>query len=137
MNLAMLRIEGPDSALVAITKDVPVVFESKWKKGESRRNGEIYEASGMSATVVDAKNPKELTELVRGFLVKCIDKKINFPNHNLVAELSIGFTVGDSVQFAAGVDFSSEELSMFADCGIDLSFAAYPTSDEANNKNAT
>ena len=137
MNIAMLRIEGSDSALVAIMKDVPLTVEFKWKKGDRRRNGEFYEASGMSATVVDANNPKELTDLVRGFLVKCIDKKINFSNHNLVAELSIGFTVGDSVQFVAGIDFSSEELSMLADCGIDLSISAYPTSDEENNENTT
>jgi hypothetical protein len=48
------------------------------------------------------------------------------------AELSIGFTVGDSEQFVAGLEFSASELRAISECGISLSITAYPTSDEAN-----
>jgi hypothetical protein len=45
------------------------------------------------------------------------------------AELSIGITVGDSIQYVASVDFSPNEIRDLAVLGIALNFTAYPTSD--------
>ena len=138
MNLATLRVEGTDSALESLKTVLSLECDTQWKMGDKRRNGRVHTLSGFNATVADAKNPGELTELIRSFLVQCKDNKIVFPNLDLSAELAISFTVGDSEQFVAGVEFSPSELLLCAECGITLSVTAYPTSDEANaEENAT
>jgi hypothetical protein len=138
MNLATLRVEGTDSDLEALKKALSLESDAHWSKGERRRNGSVHASSGFNATVADAKNPKELIGLIRAFLVLCKNKQIVFPRLNLEAELAVGFTVGDSEQFVASVEFSPSDLLSCAECGITLSVTAYPTSDEANaEENAT
>lgn len=61
-----------------------------------------------------------------------MESGIVFPDKSLVAELSVGFTVGDSKQFVAGVEFLPAELLLLSQRGIALSITAYPISDEAN-----
>lgn len=132
MNLATLRVEGSDSALEALKNVFSLVRVTQWSKGDSRRNGSVFTTSGFNATVADTENPKELTRIICSFLMQCKEKGVVFPNLNLVAELAIGFTVGDSKQFVAGVEFSPSELLSFSECGISLNITAYPTSDEVN-----
>ena len=74
-----------------------------------------------------------MLKAIRSFLAKCqkIDPKPF--GDDVEAELSIGFTVGDSIQFVASVDFSPSELRDLATLGIALSINAYPTSDEVND----
>lgn len=132
MNVAIPIVDGDDADIDAVLDIVPLQYDTRWEKGESRRNGKIYESSGMSAKVVDAENPKALAHRIRGLLEQCRDKGIASSAHNLVAELSVGFTVGDSKQFVTGLEFSAADLLMFAECRIAISISAYPTSDEVN-----
>jgi hypothetical protein len=132
MNLATLRVEGKDSALDALKKALSLECDSQWNKGDKRRNGGVHALSGFNATVADAGNPRELVSLIRAFLARCKEKGIVFPCLNVEAELAVGFTVGDSEQFVASVEFSPSDLLSCAECGISLSVTAYPTSDEAN-----
>lgn len=132
MNLATLRVEGTDSSLEVLKKALPLVCDAQWSKGDSRCNGSVHTSSGFNATVADAGNPRELSRLIRAFLVQCKEKGIVFPSLNLVAELAVGFTVGDSEQFVAGVEFSPSEVLSCAECGVTLSITAYPTSHEEN-----
>jgi hypothetical protein len=132
MNLATLSVEGEDSALATIAEQLPLKHEQQWKKGDPRRNGKVHSSSGFQITVADAKNPGELTKCIHAFLAQCKESGIVFPEKSLVAELSVGFTVGDSEQFVAGVEFLPAELLLLSQCGIALSVTAYPTSDEAN-----
>ncbi|GAB3272720.1 hypothetical protein GCM10027297_05790 [Parahaliea aestuarii] len=96
------------------------------------RNGRIHDSSGFTTTIADTHNSKELTDQIAVFLEHCKTTGIVFPALNLTAELSVGFTVGDSEQFVGSVSFSSYNLSALGEIGITLSVAAYPTSDEAN-----
>ncbi len=70
---------------------------------------------------------------VRHFLAKCQKVGPDLFADGIEAELSIGVTVGDSIQYIASVDFSSTELREIATLGIALSVTAYPTSDEVND----
>ena len=132
MNVAMLVVEGSLESLESLRSVLALDCEGQWKKGDRRRSGRIHEASGFNVTIADAATPSELLELIRAFLAFCKEKNVVFSSHSLSAEISIGFTVGDSHQFVAGVDFTPTELLSFAECGIKLSITAYPTSDEAN-----
>jgi hypothetical protein len=132
MNISTLIIEGHDTQLNAIEVLIPLSHVSRWTKGDPRRFGKVYASSGFSVIVADTENPGALVSRIREFLASCIAKGLVFSAQNLTAELSIGFTVGDSEQYVAGIEFSPTDLSMFAECGIALSVTAYPTSDEAN-----
>lgn len=132
MNLATLRVSGVDAALDTLKKTLSLEYDAQWNKGDIRRNGHKQESSGFNSTIADAENPVELLRLIRVFLAQCKEKSVVFSKLNLEAELDIGFSVGDSKQFFASVEFSPPELLSFAESGLSLSVSAYPTSDEAN-----
>lgn len=129
MNLAVLRVEGDDAALNRIGALLPAQVDATWKKGDLARSGKCHGLSGIGATIADAANPGELCGAVREFVAQCAQRGLDFSEAGVSAELDMGITVGDSTQFVAGVDFSPNELSLFARLGLSLSVTAYPTSD--------
>ncbi len=135
MNLAMLRVEGTDEALQTVCNTLGLVPDSMWKKGEPKRRGGFFLSSGLSATIADAKNPGEMVVAIRQFIAECKARHFVFSGSGLSAELSIGVTVGDSEQFVVCVDFAASDLLSLGALGVELSIAAYPTSDEANELN--
>jgi hypothetical protein len=135
MNLAMLRVEGTDEALQTVRNTLGLVPDSMWKQGEPKRRGGFFSSSGLSATIADAKNPGEMVVAIREFIAECKARHVVFSGSGLSAELSIGVTVGDTEQFVACVDFSASDLLSLGALGVELSIAAYPTSDEANEDN--
>ena len=132
MNLATLRIEGTDEALQTVQAMLSLVPDSTWKQGEPKRRGGVFASSGLSTTIADAKNPVEMVVAIREFIAECNARHFAFSGFGLAAELLIGVTVGDSDQFIAFVDFSATDLLSLGALGAELSIAAYPTSDEAN-----
>lgn len=121
MNVALLMVEGEDASLAEVKAVFDLESESEWACGEKTRSGRVYSASGFSVTVVDVPTPRELKEAVVAFLRLCEKRGMAFESRGLAAKLSLGFTVGDSVQFVAGFEFSPAELGAFAATGIDLS----------------
>ena len=136
MNLATLRVRGSDDALQTLCNTLGLVADSTWKKGDPKRRGGSFPTSGFSATIVDAKNPAELVLAIRAFVAKCQERHIVLSTPNLTAELALGVTVGDSEQFVACVDFSASDLLSLGALGVELSIAAYPTSDDANEEHS-
>lgn len=134
MNLVTLRIQGTDEALHSLCRDLRLVADSMWKKGDPKRRGGCFSNSGLSATLVDAKNPVEVVNTIRAFAAKCKERSVVLASSDLSAELSIGVTVGDSEQFIANLAFSASDLLSLGAIGIELSIAAYPTSDKANEE---
>ena len=132
MNLATLIVEGDESALSKLRKALSLQTATSWKKGDVRRNGKNHSSAGFSATIADVRSPGELTRAVQTFLEQCKERGVSFTKSGVSAELSLGFTVGDSQQFVAGVQLSPSDLSLFAEHGLTLSLTAYPTSDDAN-----
>jgi hypothetical protein len=132
MNLAILRVEGTDEALQSVCNLLGLEADSTWKKGEPKRRGGFYSISGLSATIADSQNPGEMVVAIREFVAECKARNFVFSGSDLSAELSVGVTVGDTEQFVACVDFSASDLLSLGALGVELSIAAYPTSDEAN-----
>ena len=131
MNLATLRVEGNDVSLATMLSSLALEPDQSWTKGEPRRVG-TYSSSGFNATVADAENPGELLLDIRAFLVTCRERRDVLRALSLSMELHIGFTVGDSEQFVASLDFRPDDLAALGELGIALCVTAYPTSDEAN-----
>ena len=134
MNLTTLRVEGNVNELESVKSKLCLACDAQWHKGDIRRNGATYEYSGFSATIADTETPKELIILIVNFLAQCKENNIQFQDLNLSAVLSVGFTVGDSKQFVACIEFSPAELLACSECGISLSITAYPASDEAGTE---
>ncbi len=133
MNLADLRLSGNDELLNDIVEKLNLTVASRVKAGEPRRGGRIHETSGLSISIADAANPVAMLNAIREFLATCQSIGPNVFGGGVQAELAIGMTVGDSIQFIASVDFSSSELRELGMLGIALSITAYPTSDEVND----
>ena len=127
MNLAVLRLEGAQTALDEVAQRLSLAVEQAWKKGEARRNGRRHRSSGLSATVADAPNGEALVAQLKRFLIKCKRRRISFSK--IRAEISIGVSVGETAQYIGYVDLPPKYLAMLAECGLSLSVAAYPTSD--------
>jgi hypothetical protein len=132
MNLVTLNVKGPDDALFSLQQSLPIAIDSAWRKGDRRRSGALREASGFSAIIADAANPREIEERLGAFIAECVSRGIIFGDPGVEAQLSFGVTVGDSQQFVVSIDLPRALLSALAACGVSLSFTAYPTSDEAN-----
>lgn len=132
MNIATLIVEGSDAELDAIKSILQLHHDSRWRKGDARRNAKLHDSSGFLVTIADCENPGALVSGIRQFLAQCKETGVHFPARGLTAELSVGFTVGDSVQFVAGVELLPADLLVLAECGIVLGITAYPTSDDAN-----
>ena len=132
MNVATLRVQGDDATLTSAVTRLGLEVDTRWKKGEPRRRGGGHESSGLNATVSDADNPRDMMQRVRDFLAKCQETEFSFIVAGLSAELAIGVTAGDSEQYVALVELPSSDLAALGALGISLSFAAYPTSDDAN-----
>jgi hypothetical protein len=131
MNLACLRVEGPEHLLEAIKSAAPATADSSWKAGEKKKRGGVHSLSGFSATVVEAPHPVALLKGIRTFIETCLTRQLRIPE-GVTAELAVGITVGDSEQFVASLDLSAQDMARLAKLNINFSFTAYPTSDEAN-----
>jgi hypothetical protein len=132
MNLATLRVNGTYQAIQALSNLLKLEVDQMWKKGEPKRRGGCFPTSGFIATIVDANSPREMVVAIREFISDCKARNINFLGSDLSAEVAIGVTVGDTKQFVACVDLSAADLLSLSALGVELSFSAYPTSDEAN-----
>jgi hypothetical protein len=134
MNIATLIVEGQDNSLQSFRSAFDLTADSTWKKGDPLRKSGVHSSSGFITTLGDVSSPRELIVLVNNFLRTCKDRDVHFQDkQGLRATLSIGVTVGDSVQYAATVDFTAADLVLIGELGIDLAVSAYPTSDEANS----
>ena len=132
MNTATLRTLGSDSALDYLCDVLDLSIIREWGKGETSRRGGVNEIPGFNADVVaDAENPSSLLEEIRGFLNRCLSKRILFSSSDLSSQLDIGVSVGVSQQFTASVVFSPENLESFSKLGLELSVSAYPIFDDA------
>jgi hypothetical protein len=132
MNLAILRIEGAEEALADFCNQLNVHATSTWKAGDPRRGGKFFTSCGLSVEIADADNPGAMLLAIREFLAKCAAKNISLSDYGLIGELALGVTVGDSVQFVAGIDLSAADLLSLGTLGVELSLTAYPTSGEQN-----
>ncbi len=135
MNVATLKISSTnDQALDSLQTTLNLIPKATWKKGDSAPRGSFYQSSGRSFTIADAASPGELIKLIRTELTTFRNSTVCFSGAELLTELSVGITVGDSLQFVASLEFTPTDLSLLAEMGIHLVICAYPTSDEANEK---
>ena len=132
MNLAVLRVEGTSEAVISLLDVLRCKPDAKWKEGELKRRGGKHEKSGFTSLIVDAATSRDMVIAVRRFLTECCAQAVSFPGQGLTAELSVGVTVGDSAQFVASIDLTSDDLSMMGTLGLSLNVSAYPTSGELN-----
>jgi hypothetical protein len=132
MNIATLYAHGADANLDRLTELLGTPGTSRWKVGDPLHGGKLHQCSGIAFDLPDSDTPRGLVAEVRRCLSCWHAKDISLARLNLDGELSIGITVGDSVQFTAHVEFSAVDMLTLGSIGIALSFAAYPTSDGAN-----
>jgi hypothetical protein len=132
MNIATLRVDGPETSLGILQHKLGLSVDVQWSAGEKRREGAIRDSSGFNATIADTEGMAELTDTLRAFLARCASEAVVFPWLGVTAEIDIGFSAGDCNRFFGGFRLAAADLRACAQCGLDLSVTAYPTSDDAN-----
>lgn len=131
MNLALLIVEGADESLERVRQTLDLEPDKTWRSGQPRRLSGVHAASGFSTTIADEESPGEMVSAIRNFVAKCEACDLDFPRQGLSAEISIGVTVGESIQFVASVDFLPADLLSLGRLGVAVGVTAYPASDEA------
>ena len=131
MNLATLRVEGNDDVLDAVVHRLDLEVD-RWRKGEPKPRGGAYYSAGFDAIIADVETPAEMMDAIRKFMEGCKARDLSFSRGGISAEVAVGVTVGDSTQYMAFVDFTASDMTSMGSLGLNLSVAAYPTSDEAN-----
>jgi hypothetical protein len=130
LNIATLRLTGPDASLDELIAKLNLSFSSRVRAGEPRRRGGVHADSGINASIADAENPSAMMKEVRAFIQGCLKHGPGLFMNAVDAELAVGISVGDSVQYVASVDLSPADIRDLAAAGLAFSVAAYPTSDE-------
>jgi hypothetical protein len=127
VNLAMLRVEGLADSLGKISRTLEIQPDGCWSAGEQSARGVTYASSGFSFTIVDALNPVEMVSAIQHFIELCRERAVTFAHPELVAELSVGITVGEAEQFVASVDLPATTVGLLAGLGLAPSVTAYPS----------
>lgn len=133
MNVAVLCVQGPQSALSFVVAALALQPDRTWQAGEAGRTGRPFSSSGFNITIAEVSDPAALVRAVKEFTRRCALAHFVFPSE-VEAELSLGVTVGDLEQFTAWLNFSAKDLRVFGDLGLALGVNAYPTSDAANSE---
>ncbi|WP_299200914.1 hypothetical protein [uncultured Amphritea sp.] len=121
MNIAQLWITGSQTDVTSVCCRLGLNPDSSWRQGDKRRDGKVEENDGVGICVADVSTPKELVGEIRSFINRCANSDIDFKKLSLKATLSIGYTVGDPIQFAACIDFTDQDLQCLARVGVSLS----------------
>jgi hypothetical protein len=132
MNLATLHLSGSDASLDSVVAALKLNVVSRVRIGDPRRRGGVHDSASLSASLANADTPAAMLREIRFFLGNCQALGPTLFGDGVTAELSIGVSVGDSVQYVSSVDLSALEIRQIANIGIGLNFTAYPTSDEVN-----
>jgi hypothetical protein len=132
LNTATLRLTGGDALLDEVVGKLQLRVTSRFRAGEPRRRGGTHVESGLSANIADAANPGALMKQVRAFIQECLKHGPTLFPAPVDAEIAVGFSVGDSVQFVASVELLPADIRDLATVGIAFSIAAYPTSEDRN-----
>jgi len=132
MNIALLHLSGSDNALAAFCHALQLEPTARWKAGEPRSRGRVHASSGCTIDVADAPTPSAMLASIRQLLERCEAGNLTLPAYYLHGELSIGVAVGDAAQFAAVLEFTTQDLQRIAASGVTLTVAAYPASDESH-----
>ena len=131
LNVAELRVSGPDAEVEELKARVGLELDASWKKGESRLGGRLQESAGFNACVGECKSPGALMDAVRCFLARARGTGLSFEGSGLEAQLDLGIGVGTSDQFAAGLAVSIEDMQQLIELGLKLVVTAYPVSGES------
>ena len=129
LNMVSLRLSGDDAALDEVVHKLHLEVTTRFKAGERTHGGGIQETSGLNASIADEGNPRDMLAKSRTFISECLKHGPALFANGVNAELSIGTTVGDPVQYLTSVDFSPNEIRLLATLGVSLNFTAYPASD--------
>jgi hypothetical protein len=132
MNLAILRLEGSDAALDTAVAALGLPVATRWKRGDPKRRGGGHAQSGLQATISDGPRSDDVVRELRAFLERIQAQPLRVSSLQLAATIAIGVTAGSPDQFVAHVALNATDLEAIAAAGMDLTFSAYPATDETD-----
>lgn len=132
MRMAVLRAYKTKWNPKAYLRKFRLSPDALWRAGERGFRGRIRTKSGFNLHIADASSAPELVRQVRAWIQQNESALKALRATGATAEIDFGFTVGTLEQFTARVTLPVKTLALLADIGLNLTFSAYPASDDNN-----
>ena len=127
LNMATLRVTGTDQHLDELVARLSLSVSSQVRAGD--RRGGAHLESHINVAIADTATPLTMLEQVRAFVRGCLAHEPGVFGA-VSAELALGVSIGDQVQYACTVVLEPADVRELAALGIAVSFAAYPSSGD-------
>ena len=137
LNIAELRVTGPDSVLEALKKKLGLRIDAEWKKGEEKRFGGNHLASRFNANIAHEPSTKEMMDAVSIFIGNCGWASVTFKTEGISAEIDIGISVGIDEPIGPRVIFDQSTIIALGALGLGLEISTYPASNEGEASGST
>ncbi len=128
MNIATLRVQGPDNELAALIAALSIPIDAEWKHSEYRSKNKKYEKSGFNACIADVEYTNDLNMKLCEFLSECRINGISFMSPDIEAEIDIG--IGSNEQFVSSICVPLEDMRQILDLGLEFRVSAYSCSND-------
>ena len=130
MRLAVLRVSGTEFDPDGFVKRFGFSPDIVWRAGVPDRVGRVRAESGFNLTIADEPSGAALVRHVCEWVETNKMALRSLEESGAAAEIDVGLSVGASGRFTASVRFRRSDLALLAECGLNLCFSAYPTSEE-------
>ena len=92
--------------------------------------GRFHKESGFAFSLVDQESWDNAQKSLRETLAKFSEILKSIQSEDVISEISIGMTVGESHSFIQSIDFEPSLLREIYSLNMKLTVTGYPTSDE-------
>ncbi len=123
-TVAILRVSGPDLNVDEFLAAQRLAVDRVWRRGESRRAGEVQSDSGFSATIAEVTSEVALRQAVASFLERARSMTASLAAARAHAELDVGLMLDAGAPMSVG--FPPHLLAALASSGIAVRVTAYP-----------
>ena len=137
LNIAELRVTGPDNVLEELKEKLKLHIDAEWKKGEEKRFGGNHQVLGFNANIADEPSTKELMEAVSVFIGNCERASVTFKTEGISAVIDIGITVDTDKLIGPRVFLDQSTIFTLGALGLGLEISTYPASIEGEASGST
>ena len=137
LNIAELRVTGPDNVLDELKENLGLHIDAEWKKGEEKRFGGNHQVSGFNANIADETSTERLMEALSTFIVSCERSSLTFKTEGVSASIDIGVSIGADEAFGPRVKFSQSTINTLGALGLGLEISTYPADNEGESSDST
>jgi hypothetical protein len=129
MRLAVLRVSGNEIDPDVFAARFGFSPDMVWHAGVPDSMGPVTVGSGFNLTIADEDSAAALVRRVREWIQANRTVLQAVAEARAAAVIDVGLSVGESDAFTASVTWAHSDLTILAECGVNLRVSAYPASE--------